>query len=252
MAPAVAPGAQVRRAAAAVRAQRRRHLGDAQAVQRRLDDHLAGELHAGGAQAKRQDGSRGRSRAGRSGSRRPAMPKKQPADAREHRVADVAVQRTASRRARCRPGSGCPSRARCPARSSSTKRVERREVVAVVGVAHDDVAAARGARCRRAGRCRTRARRRRRPARRPPRRSACEPSVLPLSATTTSPSMPRPREVAARLGDARRQRLGLVEAGHEDRQFTSLEFDVVSVSHVGAALGSGTSAVVGRGRQNRC
>ena len=54
----------------------------------------------------------------------------------------IAVQRRHRARARCRRRSDCPSPAASPARRRSTKAVEAREVVAVVGVAHDDVAAA--------------------------------------------------------------------------------------------------------------
>src|SRR5690606_41996179 len=55
MPPSVAPGVQVRGPAAAVRRQRRRHLADVVALQGRLDDHLAGELHAAGLQPEPHD-----------------------------------------------------------------------------------------------------------------------------------------------------------------------------------------------------
>ena len=115
-----------------------------------------------------------------------------------------------------------PTRAGSPAPGRSPRAGARRtsalaEVVAVVGVAHDR----RSGRARR--RCRPSARRRNRgrpPARRArPRRarSSREPSVLPLSATTTSPAMPASSMAAQRLADAGRQRVRLVEAGHDDR-----------------------------------
>src|ERR1700731_2589422 len=50
MAPAVAEAAQVRWPVPPIRVQNYRHLADLLAVQARLDDHLAGELHPGGAQ----------------------------------------------------------------------------------------------------------------------------------------------------------------------------------------------------------
>ena len=50
VAPAVAPGFEVRRAAAAILLERGGDLGHLLAEQRGFDDHLAGELHAGGAE----------------------------------------------------------------------------------------------------------------------------------------------------------------------------------------------------------
>ena len=47
---------QVRRAAPAVFAQRRRHLTDAGSAEGRLDDHFAGEFHAGGLQVQVEHG----------------------------------------------------------------------------------------------------------------------------------------------------------------------------------------------------
>ena len=51
---------------------------------------------------------------------------------------------------------------------------------------------------------------------------SCEPSVLPLSATTTSPSTPRRGSAAARLVDAGGERLRLVQAGHDDGQLDAV------------------------------
>ncbi len=77
-----------------------------------------------------------------------------------------------------------------PPRSALDERGQRGEVVAVVGVAHDHVAAARGrdAGAQRAAVafCAARARRARRPARAIP----TDPSLLPLSAISTSPATP--------------------------------------------------------------
>ena len=47
---------------------------------------------------------------------------------------------------------------------------------------------------------------------------ACEPSVLPLSATTTSPSTPSASSDAGAFAMQVAERLGLVEAGHDDRE----------------------------------
>jgi len=139
--PPVAPAPQVRRARAAVGAQRDRHLAGTQPVQRGLDDHLARELHAGGAQVEPEDRL----------AVEPAQPAVEVADAaaeehppeeRQHGVAEVAVQR----------GHGV---ARDPAlepvahhelvagAQAFHERADRGEVVAAVGVGHDDVAAAR-------------------------------------------------------------------------------------------------------------
>ena len=98
-----------------------------------------------------------------------------------------------------------------PSRSFSTNGSRSAEVVAVVGVAHDDVAAARGGDAglqrgavaalgdvRRRGRRRAAA-------------MSCEPSVLPLSATRTSPATParsrKPRALATQTADASRASL---------------------------------------------
>ena len=56
VAPAIAPGTQMRRTAAAILVQRGGDLGHAEAVHRGLDHHLGGELHAGGLQAAATDG----------------------------------------------------------------------------------------------------------------------------------------------------------------------------------------------------
>ena len=146
--PAVAPGAQVRRPVAAVRAQRGRHLarcaGPASAALTTIS--LANSM-PGRDQAEPLGWPLARSRAGRSGSRRSGC------------------GRTGGRRSSgpgCR-GSGAahgiapgampplkrlPITRSAPARSRSTNASKAGEVVAVVGVAHDDEAAARGVRCR--------------------------------------------------------------------------------------------------------
>lgn len=57
MPPAVAPGLEVRQAAASVRLQRRRHLDDRQAGQRAPYHHLARKLHARRFEPELPDGS---------------------------------------------------------------------------------------------------------------------------------------------------------------------------------------------------
>ena len=93
------------------------------------------------------------------------------------------------------------------------------KIVAVVGIAHDDVPAA----------CRRDAAHQRvavtlgldwTQARAPVSRAiSCEPSVLPLSATITSPAILLSHERAPGLADAGGQRVSLVEAWHHHRDF---------------------------------
>ena len=146
------------------------------------------------------------------------MLEERPAEPGEHRVADIAMQRR--HRARLDPalGTGSPSPGRAPSRSSLDEPADVVEGVAVVGVRHQHVLAARRRRCRPAARRRSRAGRRRPPARPRRRAMSCEPSVDPLSATTTSPSIPSVAKRRARLADADRQGLGLVQAGQDDRE----------------------------------
>src|SRR5438046_10595053 len=56
MAPTVAPRAQVRRARPAVWVEHDRNLADAHSLERRLDHHLAGELHASRAEVHALEG----------------------------------------------------------------------------------------------------------------------------------------------------------------------------------------------------
>src|SRR5205823_3630103 len=53
--PAVAPGSQMGRAAAAIWREGGGDLGHAESGERGFDDHLAGELHAGGAEVEIED-----------------------------------------------------------------------------------------------------------------------------------------------------------------------------------------------------
>ncbi len=88
--PAVAPGAKVGTAGASVAPQGDGKLGDAKAVEARLDDHLTGELHAAGRQPELEDGV-----AAESAQTAMEIPdvavEEQAAEPAEHGVADDAV-----------------------------------------------------------------------------------------------------------------------------------------------------------------
>ena len=190
--PAVAPAA----ASAAAGSGRRGRASSAPrscaAARARLDHHLARELHARGAQSSFSIASRKPRRPqwkSRTGPRKKRRPSPVRTGLPRYRAA------TASRRARCRPRTGCPSPGR-GRRAADRRTVEPREVVAVVGVAHDHELAARR-RCHPSARCRNPAVRT--ATTRAPSAVAicCEPSVLPLSATTTSPAIERGKRVYA-------------------------------------------------------
>src|SRR5262245_33633090 len=91
MAPAVAEAAQVRRAVAAVGAERRRHLADLLLVEAGLDDHLAGELHAGRGEVKLEVGVLAKAAQAAVGVLDGAA-EEEVEDAGEDGVADVAMQ----------------------------------------------------------------------------------------------------------------------------------------------------------------
>ena len=93
------------------------------------------------------------------------------------------------------------------------------EVVAVVRVAHDDEPPARGVDAAHQGGAVAAIGDRNEPRAFGPVAIAGESSVLPLSATTTSPAIRRLLHRGQRLPDARRERVRLVEAGHHDREF---------------------------------
>src|SRR5581483_10648280 len=92
MAPAITPRAQVRWAAAAVLLERRGDLNHALAEQRGFDDHLAGELHAGGAEVEALVGVDGE-RADAAVEVADGRVEEPAADEAEHRVAEISVQR---------------------------------------------------------------------------------------------------------------------------------------------------------------
>ena len=142
MPPGVAPAAQVRRTAPAIRRERRRHLGDTHLEQRGLDDHLAGKLHPGGVQVHPLDG--GLAEAAQAAVEiTHGRAEKQPSDARQHRVAQVPVQGRHGARLNAAPEAVAHHQVAAFSQLLD-ERHEIGEVVAVVGVAHDDVPAAGG------------------------------------------------------------------------------------------------------------
>ena len=139
-APAVPPRPKVRRAFASVGAQRDQNLGHLHSQQGRLDHHLEGELHPPGAQVHALKGVAAEAA-------QPAVEvahagaEKEPAQGGDGGVADPAVL----------PGHGARQDAseksiahdQVVARPQPLQeRVEAAEVVALVGIAHDNVAAA--------------------------------------------------------------------------------------------------------------
>ena len=141
MPPAVAPGAEVRRPGAAVGPQGGRDLGDAQAVQRRADDHLGGELHAGGSEAQPQH-RLARDAAQAAVEVADVARVEEPADGGEHRVAEVAV--LPGHRARLDAALEPVAHDEVEALAQLLEEaVEVAEVVGGVGVSHHHVAAPR-------------------------------------------------------------------------------------------------------------
>ena len=144
-------------------------------------------------------------------------PVQEPADPRQERVADPAVEPWHGAAARYRRQSGCRSRDRhrrggAPgrARGARGRSCRRRRPSARRGSVR------RGS--RRSGRCRSPCGAPARRALRRARARSADPSVLLLSATMTSPDMPASRSQLPGLGDAAADRLGLVEARQDDRQ----------------------------------
>ena len=216
VAPTVAPGAQVGRPAASVGRQGRRNLGDLQAPEDRLHDHLARELHPGRAQVKACDG-------GLRQSAQPAMEiantaaEEQPAEETQHRIAKVAVQE----RHRARGDAAREAVAHHQVASFAQlgdEGVQRREIVAPVRITHDDVAALRRtnpaferAAIARRGNCNH------------PRSMGLGDRGRPVGAPVVGdkhlPFDTAPRQVVLRLAHAVGKRLRLVEARHQDREF---------------------------------
>jgi hypothetical protein len=105
-----------------------------------LTSFFKGEFHAGGLQVEREDGvafetAQPRSRSRRKGWRRRGGPGGSGAGCRNSGAG------AASRRAGSRRESGCPS----PVGSPGAASRQEREIAEIVAVAHDQVAAARGA-----------------------------------------------------------------------------------------------------------
>ena len=217
MTPAVAPRFQVGGAGAAVGRKRGRNLGDAEFGKRGFHNHLAGELHASGAQAEREAWSRGERRGDRSESRAPGMAKKEAADEAEHRVAEVAVQ--------WGHGAGFDRAGKAVAHDKVVAGLElwqktgqMLEVVACVRVGHQDIFAARRLDAGHQRRAIASDRHVESPGLQGLRAMACEPSVEPLSATSTSPFHVVRGKRGHSLIDAEGNCLRLIEAGHQDRQ----------------------------------
>ena len=130
----------MRRARAAIRRERGRHLGHAQAGERGLHHHLGGELHAGGAQVELEDAVAAEgAQAAVEVAHRDA--EEDAADGGEHRVAEIFVQR--------RHGAGLDAAGEAVAHDQVVALVELGqeagqmfEVVAGVGVGHHHVLAA--------------------------------------------------------------------------------------------------------------
>src|SRR5499427_10221127 len=142
MAPAVAPAAQMRRPRPAVGRERRRHFGDVETLQRRLDDHFARELHAGGLEVEVQDGVAGKA-AQAAMEVAAGTVEEDAADGGQDRIAEIAVQGG--------HGAGPDTALEAIAHHQLValaqllhEAVELAEVVTVVAVAHDDVRAASG------------------------------------------------------------------------------------------------------------
>ena len=214
----------MRRAAATVGRERGGNFGKAHAHLGRLDDHLGGELHAGSLEIHAQEGVfREAADAAVEVAERGA--EEQLADAGEDRVADVAIL----------PGHGAGLDLAGEAIAHDEviavaefgdKGAEIGEVVAVVGVAHDEVAATGGGaggvegravatdgNVNDAG-------------------TVCECDRLravgrPVVAEDDLAGDARGREEALRFSEAERERLGFVEAGHDDGQFHAVSLHAV-------------------------
>jgi len=142
VAPAIAPRAKVRRAAASVGAKRRRDFGDTQTEERGLDDHFGGELHAGGAEFEAIVGVAGKS-AKAAMEIADGTTEEEATDAGEDGVAEVAVFP--------RHGAGLDAAEEAVAHDEVVAFAEFLyeaagvgEVVGAVGVAHEDEAATGG------------------------------------------------------------------------------------------------------------
>ena len=139
MAPAIMPGAQMRRPAAAVRGERGRNLRDIHLQKRCLHDHLAGKFHPAGTQPHALIGSF--AKAAHAAMKITARSTKEhPANRREHRIAKVTVQRR--HRIRFDAAHEAVTHHQIGACSQLLKkRGNVAEVVAIIGIGHDHEAA---------------------------------------------------------------------------------------------------------------
>jgi len=137
--PPVAEAAKVGWPVAAVLAQRRRHLADAQARLRGIDDHLRGELHAGGAHVHPLPGVAAQGPhaavevADGHGVHDPRHP-------RQHRIAEIAVQVRHGTRIDAAQEAVAHHEVQAAAQRSD-EGFEARPVVRVVGIGEHHVAA---------------------------------------------------------------------------------------------------------------
>src|ERR1700722_1891270 len=143
MPPAVAPAPQMRRPGPPIRRQCRRHLSYSQPSDGRLHHHLRSELHARRLKVKVEHGVAVETPQAAMEVATGGM-EKQPADGGQDRIAEVAMEW------RHRAGGDAALETishdqRVPFAQSGDKVVEPAEVIAVVGIAHDDKTAARGA-----------------------------------------------------------------------------------------------------------
>ena len=139
MAPAIAERTQMRRPRAAVLAQGGWHFANIELGERGLDHHFGGELHPHGAQLEVLHGLAGK--AAQTAMKVPYVGAEQQAtDEAQHRIADIAVVpwhgagRDAAGKAIAHHQIGTIAQ-------FGNERVKAREVIAVIGVAHDDIGA---------------------------------------------------------------------------------------------------------------
>ncbi len=213
------PSRQLRRCGGrdpAVGRERGRHFGDVETLQRRLDDHLAREFHARGLKIEVENGIAGKATQAAMEVAARAL-EEDAADRRQYRIAEIAVQGGHG----ARPYSALEAIAHHQVVSLAQllhEGVEFAEVVTVVAVAHDDIGAAGGADARHQGAAIALCRH-------VDHRGAMLPGDRPRAigaAVVGNDDFAvdaAAREIVARLLDAARQRLRLVEAGHQDGQF---------------------------------
>jgi len=206
----------MRRPGAAVRLQRGRHLLDAQAGQRSPHHHFAGELHSRGLEVQPADGF-GVEAAQAAMEIAGADAEEQAAEIAEHRVAEITVQHRHGAGLDAAPETVAHHQLR-PVAQARHEGVERAEIVAVVGVAHDDEAATGGGDAAQQGSSVTLLRDRH-DARAHPARDLLRAVGAAVVGDQHLARDTGALEETLRLADAGGERLGLVEAGHQDGQF---------------------------------